>query len=249
MNFINSLQCELLKIKGSVLLWCSILGSILLPMVFTLRFLYLEFYIDKWGNEDAWQRIFLQNSRGFVGFLLPAGVILMCSLITQIEYKNNNWKQLHTTPQKYGTIFLSKFTTLLILIITVFLFFTLGVLINGILPNLIATGSFPEQPIPFAFMIIEICKAFISILPIIGLQYMLSLQFKNFIISIGAGLVLYVGTMPLSRIEISFLSPYSYVLHYFDQKIQAHHYSFAIIYFLVLLGISLALYLKKNDKG
>ena len=36
----------------------------------------------------------------FMGFfLLPIGVILTTSLVTQLEFRSNTWKQLHTTPQ------------------------------------------------------------------------------------------------------------------------------------------------------
>jgi hypothetical protein len=249
MNFINSLHCELLKIRGSALLWVSIFGSIVLSMVFTLRFLYLGFHIDLWTENNAWERLYLQNSRPFAGFLLPIGVILICSLITQIEYRNNNWKQLHTTPQKYVTIFLAKFATLLVVTLIVFFFFNLGVIINGVAPNLIISGSLPRDLIPFRFFLDQTVKSFISILPIIGIQYLLSLYYKNFIVAIGAGLVLYVGSMPMSRVDFSFLSPYSYALHYFDQNINDHHYSRAIIYFILLFIISFFLYLKKEEKG
>jgi hypothetical protein len=244
MSFINSLKCELLKIKGSALLLVSIFGSMVLAMVFTLRFLYVEHYIDLWLEGASWQRLYLQNSRPFAGFLLPIGVILICSLITQIEYKNNNWKQLHTTPQKYVTIFLAKFATLI-----VFIFFNLAVLINGILPNIIIGGTFPRDAIPFDFFAIETVKTFVSILPIIGVQYLISLQYKNFIIAIGAGLIMYVGTMPMSKIDFSFVSPYSYALHYFDQNFNDHHYSRALIYFALLFVASFFLYLSKKEKG
>lgn len=249
MRFINSLHCEILKIKGSALVLASILGSLLVPIFFTLRFIYIGFYIDKWPDQNTWERLFLQNSRGFTGFLLPIGIILICSLITQIEYKNNNWKQLHITPQKHSTIFLAKFTTLIFLAVGVFILFILGVLINGIAPNLIAVGSFPQHSIPFALILKYSIQSFISILPILGLQYLLSLHFKNFIIAIGTGIVLYVTTMPLSKIALSFLSPYSYALHYFDQKFNEFHYQRAITYFVLLFVMSFIMYLNKKEKG
>lgn len=46
-------------------------------------------------------------------FLLPMGLILATSLITQMEFRNNTWKQLHTTPQKYSTIFTAKFIVII----------------------------------------------------------------------------------------------------------------------------------------
>lgn len=249
MIFINSLNCELLKIKGSALLWVSICGSMVLSMVFTLRFIYLGHHIDLWIQNGSWQRLYLQNIRPFTGFLLPIGVILICSLITQIEYRNNNWKQLHTTPQNYVTIFLAKFTTLLVVTFIVFSCFNFGVIINGVVPNLIASGSFPRDSIPLQFFMEYTIKSFLSILPIVGLQYLLSIHYKNFIIPIGVGLVLYVGTMPMSRVDFSFVSPYSYALHFFDLKFNELHYVKSVVYFMLLFVSSFFLYIKKREKG
>lgn len=248
-NFLNSLVCEWIKIKGSALIWVSILGSIVLSTVFTLRFIYLGHYIDLWAVDNSWQRLYLQNIRPFTGFLLPIGVILICSLITQIEYKNNNWKHWHTTPQSYLTIFFSKFSILMILMAFVYFFFNLGVILNGIIPNLICNGVMPRDSIPFEFFASYSLKSFLSILPIVGLQYLVSLNFKNFIIAIGVGLVLYVGTMPMSRIEFSFLSPYSYALHFFDLKFHSAHYIRAVVYFILLFVLTTILYINKKDKS
>jgi len=98
MEFVRSFESELLKIKGSIIIWVSILGGLLLPTVFTLRFIYVQFHINLREPGVAWEKLFDQDVRGFVGFLIPIGVILICTLITQVEYKNNNWKQVHTTP-------------------------------------------------------------------------------------------------------------------------------------------------------
>lgn len=247
--FLNSLICEWNKIKGSALIWVSILGSIVLSTVFTLRFIYLGHHIDLWAPDQSWQRLYLQNIRPFTGFLLPIGVILICSLITQIEYRNNNWKQWHTTPQSYSTIFLAKFSLLMMLVFGVYFFFNLGVISNGVLPNLIVSGNWPRDSIPFVFILKYSCQSFVSILPILGLQYLLSLHFKNFIIAIGAGLVLYVGTMPMSRIPMSFISPYSYALHFFDLKFHSAHFFRAMVYFCLLFLLTLGFYLRKRDKS
>jgi len=249
MKFIDSLHCEILKIKGSALLWISIGGSMVLAMVFTLRFIYLGHYLDRWEIGASWERLFLQNIRPFTGFLLPIGVILICSLITQIEYKNNNWKQLHTTPQSYTTIFFSKFVSLLVVTVIVFFFFNIAVLINGVLPNLIANTTLPRDTVPFAFFSEYTLKSFISILPIVGIQYLLSLHYKNFIVAVGAGLILYVSSMPMTRIDYSFINPYSYALHFFDLKFHNHHFTMAIAYFMILFIASYILYVTKSVKG
>lgn len=250
MEFVRSLESELLKIKGSIIIWVTIFGGLLLPIVFTLRFIYIQHNINLWNQSEAWERIFSQNTRAFLGFLIPIGVILICTLITQIEYKNNNWKQVHTTPQRYSTIFLAKFTTLILLTILVFLLLNIGILLQGIIPCLVLEGSFPKHPIPFKNFIFETMKCFVLTLPIIGFQYLLSLHYKNFMIAFGVGLTVYVGTMPGIKMgSIGYLSPYSFVLNYFDEIIEVQHYWMAFIYFVLLLIFSYVLYLNKGEKG
>ncbi len=250
MEFIRSFESELLKLKGNIVILISILGGLLLGVAFTWRVLYLRYHINLTDNIHIWEKIFDKHSRAFVGFLIPIGVILICTLITQIEYKNNNWKQVHTTPQRYGTIFMAKFTTLFVLTIFVFILLNVGILVEGILPCLIVDGKMPVHPIPFNFFFIGTIKCFILTLPIIGFQYLLSLYYKNFMIAVGVGLTVYVGSMPGIKLgSIGYLSPYSYVLNYFDQVITAQHYWMALGYFICLFVLSYFLYVNKGEKG
>ena len=250
MEFVRSLECEFLKIKGSYIIWVSVFGGLFFSMFWTLRFLFIGNHMNRWTEAGAWDRILDQNARPFVGFLIPIGVILICLLITQIEYKNNNWKQVHTTPQKYSTIFLSKFTILFLLAILVFLLLYIGILLHGIIPCLVLDGSFPKHPIPYGYLFLETVKCFILTLPIIGFQYLLSLHYKNFMVAFGVGLTVYVGSMPGIKLGImGNLSPYSFVLNYFDLVIEPYHYWLAIIYFVLLFILSYVLYLNKREKG
>ena len=250
MEFVRSLESEVLKIKGSIVIWVTILGGLLLSTIFTLRYIFIAHHINLSQKEAVWESLFSQNARGFVGFLIPIGVILICTLITQIEYKNNNWKQVHTTPQRYSTIFLAKFTVLFVLTIFVFVLLNIGILLHGFLPCLIIDGRLPKDAVPFNFFFSETLKCFILTLPIIGFQYLLSLHFKNFMIAFGVGLTVYVGSMPGIRMgSIGYLSPYGFVLKYFDQVIETQHYWMALIYFVFLFGLSYFLYLNKEVKG
>ena len=250
MEYVRSLESEMLKLKGSIIIWVCIFGGLLLPAVFTSRSIYIQSHINLMNDSSSWERLFSQNARGFVGFLVPIGVILICTLITQVEYKNNNWKQLHTTPQRYSTIFFAKFTTLILLTISVFLILNIGIILHGILPCIVVDGHFPKHAIPYKYFMTETLKCFIITLPIIGFQYLLSLHFKNFMIAFGVGLTVYVGSMPGIKIgSIANLSPYSFVLQYFDQNISEQQYWMALIYFVLLIALSYVLYLYKGEKG
>ena len=40
--------------------------------------------------------------------LLPMGVILVTSLVAQVEVRNNAWKQVHSAPLPYATLFFQQ---------------------------------------------------------------------------------------------------------------------------------------------
>ena len=172
-------------------------------------------------------------------FLLPMGVILASSLITQMEYKNNTWKQLHTTPQSYTTIYFAKLLVIILLTIQFFIFFNIGILLSGILPCLIFDGNFSIQQIPIMFFIKGNMKFFIACLPIIALQYLISLKFKNFLIPIGVGLLALIGTLIALKWKYIYLSPFSYGILNINlgRKIPINIHLLALIYFFIIFYI------------
>src|SRR4051812_12892366 len=109
LSFIHSFQSEWLKKKRSAASWLVITGSFFIPLIILIASLTEpELTYLSAGSETYWERLFKHNSSPMAMFLLPMGVILATSLITQLEFKNNTWKQLHTTPQSLTTIFITK---------------------------------------------------------------------------------------------------------------------------------------------
>ena len=93
-----------------------------IPLIYFIGFLKDKSSINDY-KLDIWQKLFNQSWQNMAAFLLPMGVILASSLITQIEYKNNTWKQLHATPQTYTNIFIAKFSVIILMTIKFFIFF------------------------------------------------------------------------------------------------------------------------------
>jgi hypothetical protein len=256
MKFINSLQSEWLKTKRSAASWLCIIGGFFIPTIYLIAFLVKGTTFNKNvvpGVEiNSWEIYFGMLMNNMQMFLLPMGVMLASSLITQMEFKNNTWKQLHTTPQSFTTIFVAKFTVILLMTLKFFIFFNIGVLISALIPCLINLGKLPDDTFPFMFFVKANLKVFIACLPILAFQYLISLQFKNFLISIGVGLVSLIGTLIAVgvRWEYTFVSPYSYIL--FNGSgipVSFNIFIRAGFYFLIVLLISYFLYLRKKEKG
>jgi lantibiotic transport system permease protein len=251
MKFTDSLQSEWLKTKRSAASWLCIFGGFFIPTIYMIMFLKDQASINMYYPfANVWKKHFLELWQHMAAFLLPMGVILASSLITQMEYKNNTWKQLHTTPQSFPRIFLAKFSVIALMTLKFFLFFNIGILLTGIIPSLLFDHRLPVMPVPVSFFLIANLKIFVSCLPIIAIQYLISLRFKNFLVAIGAGLLGLIGTLIGLGWEYIFLSPYAYcAMLIMGPKPDYNPQLAASVYFIVLMGISYFLYVSKKEKG
>jgi len=188
--------------------------------------------------------------------LLPLGIVLATSLIAQLEYKNNTWKQVHASPQYLTTVFFSKFAVQITMLIQLFLLFNLFVYLSALTaPVLFHEVPFPQAVVPWGEIARYNFKIFIDCLPIVALQFLLSLNFKNFLVPVGVGIFIWLlGTLVLSW-EYSYLLPYLYPA--FDQivgqggsvKAMPNIHLLALSYFSVFMVIAYILYIRKADKG
>jgi hypothetical protein len=249
MKFIRSIQSELIKTRRSSASWLALLGGFFIPVIFTIVSLHEGKTLDQ-EPLGAWQNHFMTLWRSMASFLLPMGIILASSLITQMEYKNNTWKQLITTPQSLTQIFFSKFAVILIMTFKFFLFFNIGILLSGIIPSLIIDGGFPKASFPINIFLSQNGLIFITCLPILAIQYLISIQIKNYMAPIGMGLLMLIGTLIGAPWKHIYISPYSYCfLKITPFPITFNLYVYALIYFSVIMALSYYLFINKKEKG
>ncbi len=260
MKFINSFQSEWLKKKRSLASWLVLVGAFFTPTIILIsRIKNADKLATLYVSDDFWQKLWNQTWESMAVFLLPIGIVLATGLITQIEYKNNTWKQLHTTPQDFTTIFFTKFLVIFIMLVEVFVLFNLGMYLSAVIPSMLFSDiPYPIAPIPYLSFLYANINFFLDCLPILALQYLICLQFKNFLVPIGAGFVIWflgVGMLPW---EYSYLFPYLHGAIDFlinsgqnaNRKIPPVNIQvIAVSYFVVITIVSYALYLTKKEKG
>ncbi len=258
-SFIHSFQSEWLKKKRSLASWIVITGAFFTPVIIIIARLVQHDKLSLiYASDDFWKSLWKSSWESMAIFLLPLGVILFTSLITQIEYKNNTWKQLHTLPLNLTTIFVSKLAVILIMVLQFFIFFNIGIYLSAVVPYLLISGvSYPKPPIPHTFFLKEDALFFIDCLPIISLQYLLSLKYKNFLVSVGIGFILWVGAIASLSWKFGYIIPYTYCMfnYLMDSTggkvavpvINIHY--LAIGYFIVFTIVSYILYITKKEKG
>ena len=255
--FIHSFQGEWLKKKRSLASWLVVGGAFFIPSILlAIRIANFGKLPEMYAAEDFWAALWKQSWEPMATFLMPIGIILATALIAQIEYKNNGWKQLHTTPQTFTTIFFAKLLVIVSMFAGLMILFNVGIFLVAVIPAaLFASVPYPSALIPYELFLTRNLKFFLDSLPILGLQYLLSLQFKNFLVPLGIGFFLWMLCLGFLSWEHSYIFPYAYSsLDHFANSgdLPARKYNLQIIaigYFAVFTLAGYLLYITKRDKG
>jgi len=255
----HSFQSELLKSKRTVAFWLVVAGAFLTPAIVTIaRLIRYKSLPGLYASPDFWTSHWRSSWESMALFLLPLGVILMISLLTQLEYRNNTWKQLHTLPLTFTTIFLSKLSFIIAMVISYFVLFNVGIFLSAIIPYLIvADVPYPQMNVPAGFFLQQNLYYFVDCLPIIALQYLLCLRFKNFLVPMGVGFLLWVGSLASLSWNYGYTVPYTYDMYtYLKSGVttkaiipDVNFHAIAIGYFITITLIAYVLYIKKEEKA
>lgn len=254
MEFIRTLRVEWLKTRHSNISWLCLAGGFFIPLVYLIGFFKDHSSINSYGKFAIWKVYFFQIWQFMAVFLLPLGLALASSLMIHLEYRNNTWKQVHAAPIKLTTVYFAKFTALLILTVRFFVFFNAGILLSGTIPCLLIDHQWPRQGIPLSFFLAANAKLFITCLPVLAIQYVVSLNFKSFMVpvSLCIGMVL-LTLMLLNKWKYVYIIPYSYGAFFIQNDAaflnRVNIYALASGYCLVVILAGYYLYLNQNEKG
>ena len=211
MAALASLRSEILKIKRTASLYFTIVGAAIVPLLYLINVLSGDIDSTKTDPFNAMFKLGAQMN-GLVFF--PLYVVLICTLLPQIEYKNNTWKQLFASPQSKQRIFVAKFLTIQLLLIL----FLITNLMFMFLAAVIGHFAMPEldllnQPLSVQTIIVNAANTYVCVFAICVVQFWLGLRSRNFLIPIAVGLVLwFVGIMMVLEYKSVFAKyyPYSY---------------------------------------
>ena len=251
--FFRSYASEWIKKKRSAADFLVIAGGFFVPFIVLLaRFNNFNGLPAANASPQVWHMLFMQCWKVMALFFLPMGVILASSLVTQLEFKNNAWKQLCTTPQTFTNIYFTKLAVILTMMLQFLLIFNVGIYLTGVIPVVFSGVPYPVQPFPFSYMLATSGAYFACCLPVIALQYLLSLQCKNFLIPVGVGLAVYVAALFSLNWRYSYIVPYSYsALNFFaaENNRPTTVKWLSTAYFIVFITAGYILYISKKEKG
>lgn len=258
-SFLATLKSEALKLKRSTVSMLIVLGALFLPSILlTARLVRASRLPEVYRDTQFWDQLWNISWESIAILILPLMVMLVTSLVVQIEYRNNAWKQVYTTPQSLAAIFFAKQLILLALILGFFAVFNAGLYLVGVLPPLLIRGvPYPAAPIPFARFAEQELGYFIDVLPIVALQYLLALHFRNFMVSLGVGMAQWIVVIGCLSWQYLYIFPYSYItLDYalisskrnlIPPPVDLH--VLALGYFLCITLVSFVLHTIKEERG
>jgi hypothetical protein len=211
MSLLISLRSELIKLKRTAALKLCLVASAILPLI-----LFLEYLEEnaKAPRGVAWNNFFYEGRQGLNFAFLPLYIILVSTLLLQVEYKEKTWKQVLTSPQKLFNIFFAKFILLHLLIILFIISYDVWLAITGaavelLYPDLF-TGGFD-----FRKLLVTNTQTYLLVFGISAIQFWLALRFKNFIAPVAIGFMLWVMAPTMlfeMHWEFADKYPYSYSL-------------------------------------
>ena len=255
-SFIGCFSAEWIKKRRSFSSWLIIAGGLFVPMISVIIFMvYPKQLLAVHASGHFWDMLFQKSWQMMAFMLLPMGLVLAVSLVTQLEFKNNTWKQLHASPVLFSHIYFSKLLVLLLMLIQLFLTFNAGILVSAWIPSLLVSEiPYPDYAFNFGNILSLNAGYFICSLPLLALQYMISMQFRNFLVPVGAGLALIIGSMIALTWKYIYMIPSAYTALYFLQSaettVPAHNLSnWSLGYFLTFTLLGYWLYISRKVKG
>lgn len=214
MTFSDSIQSELLKTRRTSGWYLVVALS-----AFTAVLMAADFYATP-ANEvgqfiqDPWTSYLSQGFRLTNAVILPLLIILVCTLLPQLEYRNNAWKQVLASPQPKLMVFLAKYAVVLLFLLMILAslnFFVIA--LTPLIDYLRDDNLFQQHPIPVQLLISLNGRTFVCALGISALQFWAGLRFRSFITPIAIGLGLwFIGVALAFELKVIYadLHPYLY---------------------------------------
>ena len=191
MNLAISFRSELQKTRRTAVRYLCILVAAIVPVIFLLNLL-LEGTAAGKQHKNPWNDYIRESFQISSVMFFPLFVILLCTLVVQVEYRNNTWKQVFSSPQSLWHIITSK---LLVLHLMVFFFmFSFNVLL---LSAMVLVGLFLphlnlfSHSIDWNQLLQYNITSYLLVIGMLSIQFWLSMRLRNFIAPLGIGLALW----------------------------------------------------------
>lgn len=215
-TFLLNTKAEFLKTRKSFMYWLTLLAAFFIPLInFIILIERPDVMVSKF-QADPWLTFLRFNWKNMASIILPMYIILITNLIVQIEYRNNTWKQVYTTPRTFADIFFSKLVVIHIVLPVFIIFFSVFVILSGLSVALVNKNyHLAFATVHWNMVLVMALRIYISVFAMIVIQYWLSLRFRNFVIPVGIGLAMWIIGIVLIEWDKIIYFPYMYSVFMF----------------------------------
>ncbi len=204
----NSFLTEITKQKKTLALW----GTILAPLfVVTVNFLIYFSHPELLMKQDTnpWLKISGNAINIYTILMLPLLITLIAFIVNNVEHKANGWKHLFALPVSRTNIYISKFLVAAGMVFLSLILFDMFLILSVKLLAAVHPEINFEKFTMINEIIITSMKIFLASLLILAMQFIISINSKNFLVSIGIGVAGTIGTTMLLSWEHSNWIPYA----------------------------------------
>ena len=251
MSLIVALRSELLKTRRTASLYLTLAAAAFGPLI-TMFEMLIE-GVQKNDPTKIFNLLFIEEFQVTGLLALPLFLILVCTLLPQIEYRNNTWKQVLTAPQRKASVFFSKFIVIQLLTMAFFisnlLFSFVGAVVLHVkYPSL----NILNQPLNGADIGLLRANSYLVLTGMGAIQFWLGLRFKNFIIPVAIGVALYfAGTVLVMQLQQGTILYTPYTMFLYSGLPEYKPYvtglnGYSLGYMAVFLAIGLIHFMRKR---
>jgi hypothetical protein len=218
MSLLTSIRSEILKTKRTAAFYFTLVGAAVIPCTYLVNVAIDG--IEEDAVKDPFNAIFKMSSEMNSLVFFPWFVILICTLMPQIEYKNNTWKQVFASPQTKANVFTAKFISIHLLILVFVVAHLLFMFAAAVATHFIVSElDLLNQPLDLRKLLVNNTNMYLTVLAIGAIQFWLGLRFKNFIVPIGIGLALWLtGTLMVFESHSTYAKYFPYSFQIFSSS-------------------------------
>jgi hypothetical protein len=241
-TFIINTKTELWKCRKTAAYWITIIGIAFIPLFLMLAYIVNPKDLEGDLGPNQWAGHIKLTWQSAAALFFPFYVVLVTSLVVQIEYRNNTWKQVYASPRSYADIFFSKFFIIQLLILGCIILFNVFVVATGFLANTFRPQyKFFDTSIPWERLWSITGRQYIAILAMTAIQYWMSLRIRNYIAPLGIGLALIIMGLIILGWDKVIYYPYAYTAVTFFKNKGSNGLAIHEVYSLIWFGIVLLL--------
>lgn len=215
MNLLISFRSELLKIRRTATIYFTVIAAAVIPSLSVLATALDGMETDP--GEDPLSAIFDQRFNFLSGAILPLYIILVCTLLAQIEFRNNAWKQVFASPQPRLNIFIARFLNVHVQILLFLVLYNFFLVLSIVAIHfMVPSAHLLDQHRNWSELITWNVNTYVGMLALSSIQFWLGLRFRNFIVSLGIGLVLWLVSVMMVmgyNVQHAYFFPYTYTAY------------------------------------